>query len=61
MRRNDGKSHFSEKEKGKVWKDYMVRILNEENGRDHNIVGDERRVQWSVYADMRWCYRHCMN
>ena len=25
------KLHFSEKERGKVWKDYMERITNEEN------------------------------
>ena len=27
----DGKLCFSEKRRGKVWKDYMERILNEEN------------------------------
>ena len=31
MRGNDRKLCFSEKERGKVWKDYIERILNEEN------------------------------
>ena len=31
MRGCDGKLCFSEKERGKVWKDYMERIMNEEN------------------------------
>ena len=35
-----GKSCFSEKERGKVWKDYMVRIMNGENDSDHNVDGD---------------------
>ena len=41
MRGSDGKLCFSEKERGKVWKDYMERMMNEENGRDHNVEGDE--------------------
>ena len=40
MRGNDGKLCLSEKERGKVWKDYIERILNEENGRDRNVEGD---------------------
>ena len=31
MRGSDGKLYFSEKGKGKVWKDYMERFTNEEN------------------------------
>ena len=31
MRGSDGKLCFSEKERGNVWKDYMERIMNEEN------------------------------
>ena len=31
MRGSDGKLCFSEKERGKVWKDYMERIMNKEN------------------------------
>ena len=31
---------FSEKERGKVWKDYMEGIINEENYWDHNVEGD---------------------
>ena len=30
-------SCFSEKERGKVWKDYMERIMNEENDWDCNV------------------------
>ena len=40
MRRSDGKLCFSEKERGKVWKDYMERIMNEESDWDHNVEGD---------------------
>ena len=31
---------FCEKERGNVWKDYMERIMNEENDWDHNVEGD---------------------
>ena len=37
MRGSDAKLCFSVKERGKVWKDYIQRILNEEND---NVVGD---------------------
>ena len=37
---SDGKLCFSEKERGKIWKDYMERITNEENDWDHNGKGD---------------------
>ena len=40
MRGSDGKLCFSEKERGKVWKDYMERITNEQNDWDHNVKGD---------------------
>ena len=40
MRGSDGKVCFSEKERGKVWKDYMERIINEENDCDRNVEGD---------------------
>ena len=36
MRGSDGKQCFSEKERGKVWKDNKERIMNEEN----NVEGD---------------------
>ena len=35
MKGSDGKLCLREKERGKVWKDYMKRIINEENGWDH--------------------------
>ena len=40
MRESYGKLHLSEKQKGKVWKDYMERIFIEENDLDHNGEGD---------------------
>ena len=40
MRGSDGKVCFSEKERGKVWKDYMERILNEGNVWDQNVEED---------------------
>ena len=40
MRGSDGKLCFSEKERGKVWKDYMERIMNKENDWDHNVEED---------------------
>ena len=41
MRGYDGKQCISENQRGKVWKDYMERIMNEENDWDHNVEGDE--------------------
>ena len=40
MKGSDRKLCFSEKERGKVRKDYMERIMNEENDWDHNVEGD---------------------
>ena len=40
MRGSDGKLCFSEKEGGKVWKDYMERIMDEVHYWDHNVEGD---------------------
>ena len=40
MRGSDGRLCFSEKERGKVWKDYMEGIINEENDWDHNVKVD---------------------
>ena len=40
MRGSDGKLCFSEKEIGNVWKNYMERIMNEDNDWDHNVEGD---------------------
>ena len=37
-------SCFSEKERGKVRKDCMERIMNEENDWDHNVEGDSVEV-----------------
>ena len=51
MRGSDGKLCFSEKERGKAWKEYMERIMNEENDRDHNVEGD--RVEGSVVCANR--------
>ena len=40
MRGSDEKLCLREKERGKVWKDYMERIMNEENDLDHEVEGD---------------------
>ena len=40
MRGSDGKLCFSEKERGKVCRDYVERIMNEENDWDHNVKED---------------------
>ena len=40
MRGSGGKLCFNEKERGEVRKDYMERIMNEENHWDHNVEGD---------------------
>ena len=40
MRGRVGNLCFSEKERGKVWKDYMERIMNEEIDWGHNVEGD---------------------
>ena len=40
MRGSDGKLCFSENERGKVWKDYMEMIMNEEINWDDNVEGD---------------------
>ena len=37
---SDTKLRFCEKERGKVWKEYMEQIMNEENDWDHNVEGD---------------------
>ena len=50
MRGSDGKLCFSEKERGKVWKDYMERISNEENDWD-NV--EEDAVEGPVDSDSR--------
>ena len=41
---NNGKLCFCEEERGKVWKDYMERIINEENDWDHNVERDAVEV-----------------
>ena len=40
MGESDGKLCFSEKERGKFWKDYMERIMNDENDLDYNVKGN---------------------
>ena len=39
MSGSDGRLCLSEKERGKVWTDYMESIMNEENDWDHNVEG----------------------
>ena len=40
MRGSDGRLSFSEKDRGKVWKEHMERIMNEENEWDQNVEAD---------------------
>ena len=40
MRGIDGRLSFSEKDRGKVWKEHMERIMNEENEWDQNVEAD---------------------
>ena len=40
MRGSDGQLCFGKKETYKVWKDYIDRIMNEENDCDNNAEGD---------------------
>ena len=40
LRGSDGKLCLDEKERCKFWKDYMVRIMNEENDWDHIVEGN---------------------
>ena len=40
MRQSGGKLCFSDKERGKVWKDNMVGIMNEDNDWNLNVEGD---------------------
>ena len=37
MRGSDGRLNFSEKDRGKVWKEHMERIMNEENEWDQSV------------------------
>ena len=47
-----------EKERGNVWKDYMERIMNEENDRDHNVEGDEVEGPVVCVSREEVCIRH---
>ena len=40
MRGSDGRLSFSEKDRGKVWKEHMERIMNEENEWDQNVKAE---------------------
>ena len=40
VRGSDGRLCFIEKERGNVWKNYMERVLSDENDWDHNVEGD---------------------
>ena len=40
MRGSDGKLCFSEKERGKVWEDYIENIKNEKHDCNYNVEGD---------------------
>ena len=59
MRGSDGKLCFIEMKIGKVWKDYMERIVNEENYWDLNVEGDA--VEGSVVCISREEVLHAVN
>ena len=40
LRGSDGKLCFSEKERGRIWMDYIERIMIEENDWAHYVEGD---------------------
>jgi len=40
MRGSDERLNFSEKDRGRVWKEHMERIMNEENEWDQNVQAD---------------------
>ena len=47
MRQSNGWLNFSEKDRGKVWKEHMERIMNQENEWDQNVKAElvERPVE----------------
>ena len=45
MRGCDGRLCFSDKQRGKVWKDYVERIMDEVHYWDHNVEGDAVEAQ----------------
>ena len=57
MRGCDGKLCFIEKGRGKVCKDYMKRIMNEENDWDYKVEGgatgiklnEDNKSPWSLF------------
>ena len=55
MRGSDG-THVSVRS-GDVWKDYMERIMNEENDWDNNMEGDAVEGPVVGVSSVR-CYRH---
>ena len=40
MRDSDGRLSFSEKDRGRVWKEHMEKIMNEENEWDQKVEAD---------------------
>ena len=53
MRGSDGKLCFSKKERGKVWKNYMERIMYKENYWDQNVEEEEEAVEGPVVCISR--------
>ena len=40
MRGSDRRLNFSKRDRGRVWKEHMERIMNEENEWDQNVLAD---------------------
>ena len=56
MRGSNEKLCFSEKERHGVWKDYMERIMDEENDWAHNLEGDA--IEGQVFCVSREVYKY---
>ena len=46
MRGSNGRLNFSNKDRGRVWKEHMERIMNEENEWDQNVQADLVEGRW---------------
>ena len=54
MRGSDRKLCFSKKERGKIRKDYMERIMNDENDCDHNVEDAVDTKEFSITSSFNF-------
>ena len=57
MTGSDGKLCFCEKKRGKVWMDYMEKIMNDEKYWDRNVEGEAVEGPVVCVCNRR-CFRH---